>query len=64
MGGSTGSSTSHAQHGDAYGYYTWQPNIPNEPFGDPYGNGDPGFYNLANNEYWASFIFLFFTYKR
>jgi len=58
MGGSTGSSTSHAQHNDAYGYYTWQPNIPNEPFGDPYGNGDPGFYNLANNDYWAVLRFL------
>lgn len=57
MGGSTGSSTSHAQHEDAYGYYTWQPNVPNEPFGDPYGNGDPGYYNLANNDYWALLYF-------
>ena len=42
-----------AVYGDAYGYYTWQPNVPNDPFGDPFGNGDPGFYNLANDDYWA-----------
>src|SRR5574338_307870 len=57
MGGSTGSSYSQAVYGDAYGYYTWQPNVPNDPFGDPFGNGDPGFYNLANNEYWALLYF-------
>ena len=53
IGGSTGSSQSQAVYGDAYGYYTWQPNVPNDPFGDPFGNGDPGFYNLANDDYWA-----------
>lgn len=53
LGGSTGSRQSHIQYGDAYGYYTWQPNIPNQPFGDPFGNGDPGFFNLANSEYWG-----------
>jgi hypothetical protein len=57
LGGSTGSSQSQAAYGDAYGYYTWQPNVPNDPFGDPFGNGDPGFYNLANNEYWALLYF-------
>lgn len=57
IGGSVGSSYTHAQYGDAYAYYTWQPNIPDEPFGDPFGNGDPGFYNLANSEYWAVLIF-------
>jgi hypothetical protein len=57
LGGSTGSSQSNAVYGDAYGYYTWQPNVPNDPFGDPFGNGDPGFYNLANNDYWAMLNF-------
>jgi Secretion system C-terminal sorting domain len=53
IGGSTSSRTAYAQTGDSYGYYTWQPNIPNDPFADPFGNGDPGFYNLANSDYWA-----------
>jgi hypothetical protein len=53
VGGSVGSSYTDVQYGDAYAYYTWQPNIPDDPFGDPYGNGDPGYYNLANSEYWA-----------
>jgi len=53
MGGSFGSSYTDALYGDAYGYWTWQPNIPNDPYGDPYGNGDPGYFNLANSEYWA-----------
>ena len=57
LGGSTGSSQSQAVYGDAYGYYTWQPNVPNDPFGDPFGNGDPGFYNLANDDYWAMLNF-------
>ncbi len=53
MGGSFGSSYTDALYGDAYAYWTWQPNVPNEPFTDPYGNGDPGYFNLANSEYWA-----------
>jgi hypothetical protein len=57
LGGSTGSRESDIAFGDAYGYFTWQPNIPNQPFGDPYGNGDPGFYNLANSEYWGVLTF-------
>jgi hypothetical protein len=57
IGGSTGSRQSDEEFGDAYGYFTWQPNIPNDPFGDPYGNGDPGFYNLANSEYWGVLTF-------
>ncbi|HEX2984213.1 MAG TPA: T9SS type A sorting domain-containing protein, partial [Ignavibacteriales bacterium] len=44
--------------GDSYAYYTWQPNVPDDPFGDPYGNGDPGFYNLANSDYWALLNFV------
>jgi hypothetical protein len=57
LGGSTGSRQSHIEFGDAYGYFTWQPNIPDQPFGDPFGNGDPGFYNLANSEYWGVLTF-------
>ncbi|MCF8240324.1 MAG: T9SS type A sorting domain-containing protein [Melioribacteraceae bacterium] len=53
IGGSNGSQQTDEEFGDAYGYYTWQPNIPDDPFGDPFGNGDPGFFNLANSEYWA-----------
>lgn len=58
IGGSTGSSEAYDIFGDAYGYYTWQPNISNDPFGDPFGNGDPGFYNLANSDYWALLNFV------
>ncbi len=58
IGGSMGSAAANAAYGDAYGYYTWQPNIPNDPFGDPYGNGDPGFFNLANSDYWAVLNFV------
>jgi hypothetical protein len=57
LGGSTGSRKAHEDFEDAYGYFTWQPNIPNQPYGDPYGNGDPGFYNLANSEYWGVLTF-------
>lgn len=58
IGGSMGSTTANAEFEDAYGYYTWQPNIPDDPFGDPTGNGDPGFFNLANADYWALLNFL------
>jgi Secretion system C-terminal sorting domain len=53
IGGSTGSTKSHADFGDAYAYYTWQPNVENEPYSNPTGENDPGFYNLANSDYWA-----------
>jgi len=53
LGGSMGSTQAAADLGDAYGYWTWQPNVPDDPWGDPFGNGDPGYYNLANSEYWA-----------
>ena len=58
IGGSQGHWSYDLIEGDAYAYYTWQPNIPDEPFGDPYGNGDPGFYNLNNSEYWAVLNFV------
>jgi len=53
IGGSQGHWSNDLVAGDAYAYYTWQPNVPDDPFGDPYGNGDPGFYNLNNSEYFA-----------
>ena len=53
IGGSQGSEAQDTIDGDAYMYYTWQPSVKNDPFADPYGNSDPGFYNLANSDYWA-----------
>ncbi|MDO8550764.1 MAG: T9SS type A sorting domain-containing protein [Ignavibacteria bacterium] len=58
IGGSQGSWQNDPIAGDAYAYYTWQPNIPDDPFGDPFGNGDPGFYNLNNSQYWAVLNFV------
>jgi len=63
IGGSQGSraydSVSIATLGypDAYCYYTWQPNIANDPFFAPYGNTDAGWYNLVTSEYWAELNF-------
>jgi hypothetical protein len=53
IGGSVGSSYTHDIYGDAYAYYTWQPNIADDPFGDPYGNGDPSIWK------WRSWILQF-----
>src|SRR5690606_10767018 len=58
IGGSQGHWSHDILAGDAYAYYTWQPNIPDDPFGDPFGNGDPGFYNLNNSQYWAVLNFV------
>jgi hypothetical protein len=58
VGGSTGSEVAQAELEDAYAYYTWQPNVLDEPFTDPTGTGDPGFYNLANSDYWALLKFI------
>ncbi|MCZ7602133.1 MAG: T9SS type A sorting domain-containing protein [Melioribacteraceae bacterium] len=58
LGGSNGSETAFNEFEDAYQYYTWQPHIPNDPWGDPLGNGDPGFTNLANADYWAMLNFV------
>ncbi|MBD3386345.1 T9SS type A sorting domain-containing protein [candidate division KSB1 bacterium] len=56
IGGSTGSDSVHAQYGDAYAYYTWQPSIPDDPYGVPASN-DPGYYNLASSSAWAMLHF-------
>ena len=52
LGGSTASRQSVEAYGDAYAYYCWQPNVPDEPFSAP-ATGDPGGYNLINSDYWA-----------
>lgn len=39
IGGSTGSRQSNEEYGDAYAYYTWQPNVPDDPYAiPPYGD--------------------------
>ncbi|HEX3074226.1 MAG TPA: T9SS type A sorting domain-containing protein [Ignavibacteriales bacterium] len=38
---------------DGYAYYTWQPNVPDNPFESPTGSLDPGQYTLLNTTYWA-----------
>ncbi|NUM73264.1 T9SS type A sorting domain-containing protein, partial [candidate division KSB1 bacterium] len=60
LGGSTGSTQSQEQFGDAYAYYTWQPNVPDDPYATPNipEAQDPGFYNLVNSDYWALLNFL------
>ncbi|MFO7446795.1 MAG: hypothetical protein R6W90_10540, partial [Ignavibacteriaceae bacterium] len=58
LGGSQGSETHDPDAGDAYMYYTWQPNISNDPFSNPTGENDPGYYNLNNSEYWAILNFV------
>ena len=52
IGGSTGSSQAHEQYGDAYAYFCWQPNVPNDPYAIPADN-DPGYYNLASSSHFA-----------
>ena len=57
IGGSTGSESAFNADGDAYAYHTWQPNVLDNPFTDPTGTGDPGFYNLRTSEHWAILSF-------
>jgi hypothetical protein len=63
IGGSTGSRKTAEQYGDAYAYFCWQPCVPDSPFVTPSGvimpdwGADPGFYNLANADYWAVLTF-------
>lgn len=56
VGGSNGSEAAFAQFEDAYQYWTWQPNVPNDPWAIPAEN-DPGFYNLASASHWAVLTF-------
>ena len=52
IGGSVGSDSAYAALEDAYAYYTWQPNVADEPFTNA-GENDPGFHNLVNSSQWA-----------
>ena len=67
IGGSQGSSTYAAAESDAYAYYTWQANVPDDPFAKPpmddelLAQGfyvDPGTYNLATSQGFAVFNFV------
>ncbi|MCI0694086.1 T9SS type A sorting domain-containing protein, partial [candidate division KSB1 bacterium] len=60
LGGSTGSSQAQELFGDAYGYYTWQPNVPDDPYATPAipNAQDPGFYNLVSSDHWAILNFV------
>ncbi|MHB8579240.1 MAG: T9SS type A sorting domain-containing protein [Ignavibacteriaceae bacterium] len=57
MGGSTGSRQTFEQYGDAFQYYTWQPNVPNNPYQSNWPN-DPGYYSLVTSKYWAILHFM------
>jgi hypothetical protein len=52
LGGSCGSDSAYAEFGDAYAYWCWQPNVPDDPYAIP-APGDPGGYTLVNTDYWA-----------
>ncbi len=67
IGGSQGSTASNTQYSDAYAYYTWQANVPDEPFTEPpildvLRNqglwGDPGTFNLATSQCFAVLNFV------
>jgi hypothetical protein len=59
IGGSTGSRKTAEQYNDAYAYYCWVPSVIDSPFVLPPGvitpdwGADPGYYNLANSDYWG-----------
>jgi len=63
IGGSTGSRKTAQEYNDAYAYYCWQPSVPDSPFAQPHNvvipsyGADPGFYNLANADYWPLLTF-------
>jgi hypothetical protein len=60
LGGSNGQRKLDFYEGDrTYEYYAWQPNVPNDPYKDPIGEGkDPGYYNLVISKHWAILNFL------
>jgi hypothetical protein len=35
-----------------YTYYTWYPHVPNDPYANPTGEHDPGYYSLVTTAYW------------
>ncbi len=67
IGGSQGSTASHNAFSDAYAYYTWQANVPDDPFAEPpildvLRNqglwGDPGTFNLATSQCFSVLNFV------
>jgi hypothetical protein len=40
-----------------YSYWVWYPHVPNEPFTNPTGENDPGYYILVNSDYWPILTF-------
>jgi hypothetical protein len=58
VGGSQGSRQHDPAAGDAYAYYCWQPNTPDDPLTAPVSDiGDPGGAMLLTSEYWAMLNF-------
>jgi hypothetical protein len=35
-----------------YAYWVWHPHVTNDPFNNPTGENDPGYYILVNTEFW------------
>jgi hypothetical protein len=62
IGGSQGHWSHDIGAGDAYAYYTWLPNVPDNPFEVPANLppavSDPGGANLINSERWAVLNFV------
>ena len=59
IGGSTGSRQSQEQNGDAYAYYCWQPNVPDDPYAiPPVDETDPGSHTLKTSVAWAMLNFV------
>jgi hypothetical protein len=52
-----GSSSAKGQS-DSYGYWIWQPNVPDDPFGDPVGENWNTYYIQQNSSRWALLEFL------
>ena len=52
IGGSNGHSAAYEASGDAYAYFCWQPNIPDDPMA-PAGEEDPGAHVLKTSKHWA-----------
>lgn len=46
---------------DSYGYWIWQPNVTDDPFGDPVGANWNTYYIQQNSSRWATLKFTGFT---
>lgn len=58
IGGSTGSRQAKAQFNDAYGYYVWQPNVPDDPWAAPTSENWNSYYIQRDSQYWALLRFV------